>query len=83
MAVRFRASFPAIQTAIRISGDGNGMRILLDIPESDVPAAVTLLALRESVLIVTVEPELINKRKQSDDVSEGSQRQSRWEATEK
>ncbi len=31
--VRFTASFPAIQSAIKITGDGNGMRIQFDIPE--------------------------------------------------
>lgn len=53
--IRFRASFPAIQSAIKITGDGGGMRIQLDIPESEMADAVKLLVLRQVVLVVTVE----------------------------
>lgn len=53
--IQFRASFPAIQTAIKITGDGGGMRIQLDIPESEMAQAVKLLMLRQVVLRVTVE----------------------------
>ena len=52
--VSFVASFPNIQTAIRVAGDG-GARILLDIPESELPAIARLLLLRGVVLTVTVE----------------------------
>lgn len=55
--VRFLASFPAIQGAIRISGDGNGMRVQLEIPESELANAVHLLKWREQVLEVTIRPE--------------------------
>lgn len=54
--VRFTASFPAIQSAIKITGDGNGMRIQLDIPESDMNEAVKLLLYRQCALTITVEP---------------------------
>lgn len=54
--VTFLASFPNIQTAIRVAGDG-GARILLDIPETELPAIVRLLLLRGQVIKVTVEPE--------------------------
>jgi hypothetical protein len=53
-AVTFRAAFPAIQGAIRVTGNGDGMRIQLDIPETELPNAVRLIAWRENVLVVTV-----------------------------
>lgn len=58
--IAFLASFPNIQTAIRVAGDG-GARILLDIPESEMPAIVRLMLMRGIVLRVTVEPETIQK----------------------
>jgi hypothetical protein len=54
-SIQFRASFPTIQSAIKITGDGGGMRIQLDIPESEMAQAVKLLVLRQVVLRVTVE----------------------------
>ena len=51
---RFLASFPSIQTALKIHGDGCGMRIQLDVPESEMAEAVKLLAWRQCVLVVTV-----------------------------
>jgi len=53
----FRAAFPPIQSAIKVCGDGNGMRVQLDIPESEMAEAVKLLQWRQTVLMVTVEPE--------------------------
>jgi hypothetical protein len=53
-AITFLASFPPIQSAIKI-GDA-GMRIQLDVPESEMPAAVKLIAMRDAVLRVTIEP---------------------------
>lgn len=52
----FLASFPNVQSAIRVAGDG-GARITLDIPESEMPAIVRLVLLRGIVLRVSVEPE--------------------------
>ena len=52
----FRASFPPVLSAIRMAGDG-GMRIMLDIPESDMSEALKLLMWRGVVVKVTVEPE--------------------------
>ena len=52
----FRASFPPILSAIRLSGDG-GMRIMVDIPESDMAEALKVLMWRDEVLRVTVGPE--------------------------
>ena len=53
--ITFLASFPPIQSAIKI-GD-TGMRLQLDVPESEMAAAVQLIALRDVVLRVTVEPQ--------------------------
>ena len=55
--VSFLASFPNIQAAIRVAGDG-GARILLDIPETELPAIVRLLLLRGQLIRVTVEAEV-------------------------
>ena len=52
----FRASFPPILSAIRMAGDG-GMRVMFDIPESDMPEALKLLMWKGAVLRVTVGPE--------------------------
>ena len=56
-AASFLAAFPAIQSAIKVYGDRQGMRVQLDIPESEMGEAVKLLMWREQVLRVTVEPE--------------------------
>ena len=53
----FLASFPPIQSAIKVYGDKQGMRIQLDIPESEMAEAVSILQWRERVLRVTIEPE--------------------------
>jgi hypothetical protein len=53
--VSFLAAFPPIQSAIKITGDGNGMRIQFDIPETQMAEAVKLLAWRRRVVRVTVE----------------------------
>lgn len=41
--IKFDASFPPIQSAIKRHGTGDGMRIQLDIPESDYERAKPLL----------------------------------------
>lgn len=53
----FLASFPAIQSAIKIYGDRQGMRVQLDVPESEMGEATKLLLWRERVLKVTIGPE--------------------------
>jgi len=53
----FLASFPAIQSAIKIYGDRQGMRLQFDVPESEMGEAVKLLMWRECILKVTIEPE--------------------------
>ena len=52
---QFLASLPAIQSAIKISGDGNGARIQIDIPESEKAAAFNLSMLSGMVFRVTVD----------------------------
>ncbi len=51
-SIVFLANFPAIQSAIKIGSDG--MRIQLDIPETEMGNAVALLTMRDKVLRVTV-----------------------------
>ena len=58
--VSFLATFPAISSAIKVDGAG-GMRIQLDIPESEMSEAVKLLLYRQSVLNITVEPRVKNR----------------------
>ena len=52
----FRATLPPILSAIRMAGDG-GMRLMVDIPETDMPEALKLLMWKGQVLRITVEPE--------------------------
>jgi hypothetical protein len=54
-ACTFLASFPPIMTAIKVFGSGDGMRIQLDIPESEMGNALELLTMRQCVLRVTIE----------------------------
>jgi hypothetical protein len=52
--IRFLATFPPIQSAIKVDGSGGGMRIQLDIPESEIGQATLLLGMREQILDITV-----------------------------
>ena len=53
--ITFKASFPASQNAIqRHGGKGDGMRITLDIPESEMGQAAYLIAMVQHRLLVTV-----------------------------
>jgi hypothetical protein len=51
----FLASMPPIGSALKISGDGNGARLQLDIPESEMDKAHDLLGMREKELRITIE----------------------------
>jgi len=51
----FLAFFPPIQSALRIHGSGDGMRITLEIPEDQMPGAIALIGWRQEVLRVTIE----------------------------
>ena len=61
--ITFVASFPAIASAIIISGNGDGLRVKLDIPEVELMNALSLLAMRQEAFQVTIEP-LNEQRKQ-------------------
>ncbi len=52
--IQFPASLPAIQSAVSISGGGDGARAKLDIPQSHLMQAMQLAALQGVVLYVTV-----------------------------
>ena len=67
--ITFRASFPAIQSAIVISGDGNGVRIKLDIPEVDLLPFLHAIAMRQQAFKITIEPleEPIRKSEESNE----------------
>lgn len=54
-AITFMASLPPIQSAIKRSGNGDGMRVQFDIPETEMGNAVLLLACPGKRLSVTVE----------------------------
>lgn len=53
--VTFLASFPPIQSAIKRSGNGDGMRVQIDIPETEMGNAAMLLAWTQNRLRVTIE----------------------------
>ena len=53
----FIATIAPLQTAISIASDG-GMRVKIDVPESEMGAALELLTMRGKTLRVTVEVEL-------------------------
>ena len=55
-AATFLATLPPILSALRFSGDG-GLRVMFDVPESEMAEAVKLLAWRQQVLRVEVTPE--------------------------
>lgn len=85
--VSFLASLPPIQSAVKVSGNGDGMRVQIDVPESEMPNAIDLLAWRGKVLRVTVEVDsLKNSREQQDakreTISTRPKRKSEWKAAE-
>jgi hypothetical protein len=51
----FNASLPPIQSAINLDGQGDGARIKLDIPRSDIEAVLKLQGLSGQVFRVTIE----------------------------
>ncbi len=81
-AATFRATLPTTLSAIRMAGDG-GMRIMLDIAESDLAEAIKLLAWRQMVLSVTVEAEKqahTDYAKNEHNMAPGTKRKSCWQA---
>jgi len=61
--VTFLAHFPAIQSAIKVKGSGDGMRFQLDVPENQMGNAIEILAWRQKVLRVTIEVAEVEKNK--------------------
>lgn len=55
-SITFSASLPPLQSAITLDGQGDGARVKLDIPRTDVMAAVWLQTWAERELEVTVKP---------------------------
>jgi len=53
--IQFVASLPPIQSAINIDGQGNGARIKLDIPASEMLQVIQLQTMIGSAFKVTIE----------------------------
>ena len=53
--IQFRARIPALQSAITLDGSGDGGRIKLEVPRTDVMELMKMQRLSETPLIVTVE----------------------------
>ena len=53
--ITFTASLPPIQSAINLDGQGDGARIKLDIPRSDIEAVLRLQGLSGQSFKVTIE----------------------------
>ena len=52
---QFYAYLPPIQTAIKITGNGDGARVQLDIPEIGMAGFLPVLGMRNQKLLITVE----------------------------
>jgi hypothetical protein len=57
MKIEFNASLPPIQSAINLDGNGDGARIKLDIPRSDIDAVLRLQALSGQSFKVVISDE--------------------------
>jgi hypothetical protein len=58
MEIKLLCSIADIDNAIRISGDGNGLRLIIDIADTDVATVVTqLVGMREQSLILELKTE--------------------------
>lgn len=53
----FIASLPPIQSAISVSGQGDGARIKIDVPQSELEAILKLQLLAGQAFKITVIPE--------------------------
>ena len=53
--IEFIASLPPIQSAINIDGQGDGARIKLDIPASEMKQVIELQKLKGKIFKVTIE----------------------------
>jgi len=50
----FECSLPDIQSAINFSGAGNGARIKLDVPETEIAEVIKLMLLRGKIFKVEI-----------------------------
>jgi hypothetical protein len=57
MRIEFNASLPPIQSAINLDGNGDGARIKLDIPRSEIEAVLKLQGLTGQVFRVVISDE--------------------------
>jgi hypothetical protein len=57
MRIEFTASLPPIQSAINLDGNGDGARIKLDIPRSEIEAVLKLQGLTGQSFRVVVSDE--------------------------
>ncbi len=56
-SITFLASIAPLQSGMMVDGAGNGMRLKIDVPESEMPVAVRLLAWRQKRLRITIVPD--------------------------
>ena len=64
---KFYAYLPPIQSAIKITGNGDGARVQFDIPEVGMAGFLPVLGMRNQKLLVTVEVVEEEKQKQGYD----------------
>lgn len=69
--IKFEASLPPIQSAISLDGQGDGARVKLDIPRSDIQAAIKLQEIASKgetfhIIVVTQEDEIDNENEVSE-----------------
>ena len=57
MEIKFTASLPPIQSAINLDGNGDGARIKLDVPRSDIQAILELQSLSGTSFRVVITDE--------------------------
>ena len=55
MKIEFIASLPAIQSALTVSGNGDGARLKLDVPGTDMPQVLKLLLMTGRSFRVTIQ----------------------------
>lgn len=53
--ITFIATLPPIQSAMNVSGNGDGMRVKLDIPQSEIGNAIRLTLFQNTAFRVTIE----------------------------
>lgn len=55
-AVRFVGSIAPVAGALKLHGDGGGLRLMIDVPASHMAEALRLVAYTGMALTVTIEP---------------------------